>query len=527
MTIFKTSSLASLCLTLLLFGALSNAQDAPQLTDIPPPDMASMDAESRGLLQGAVDYFAETRAQLRGRDLGLAFGRLGLHYLAHSQLASAVAAFRNASTLDDANYRWPYYLALAQSSAGNADRAIALYGLSLRLNPDNEAAATRLGLALIDAGKSSSARAILESAIEGDNQRNAAALAGLGRLALQQDQAAAAIDFYQRAIALQPEANALHAALEKAYELAGDREAAAQAATQAGGRLPQIDDPLVAMLYAHRQSSAQFIGMGDQAREQGQVAAASVFYDFAMAVNPRDPVPAERIAALRENAPAKAQSNPKTATDFFERGVFHAASDNDAGAVSDFNRAIELDADNVAARVFLANALMRMDQYSDAAVQYGMAGARDKNNAELRFRQGIAWMAAKRCERAETALLAGYELEPTALRLVQALARLYATCPVSDEKKGLALKYAQLLYNSQPTLETAETLAMVLAANGKYEDAADFQRQAIFEGLKSGRAQSDPSLSQNLELYVAGKSTQRAWPEDHQIFNPARPTPGT
>ncbi|MFK8015298.1 MAG: tetratricopeptide repeat protein [Gammaproteobacteria bacterium] len=501
------------------------AQDTAPLRDIPVASMDGLNDQEKGLLRQAMNQFDAVRDQAQGPELGIAYGRVGLHYLAHRRLEPALAAFANAATLDSANYRWPYFAALALSFGGQGDAAIARFGQSLRLNPDNEAAATRLGLALIGAGKTASARSLLEPLVKAGG--NAAALAGMGRLALEGGRHQEAADWYEQALAIQENADALHAPLAQAYEALGQSDKAATHSTQTGSRLPVVEDQLVALLAAHREPSSNFVARGDVARDRGQLTQAAVFYDFATAINPQDTVAKERLSALRtqtQNSTATT-GEPVSASDFFERGVFFAASGDDANAASDFESALELDPDAVATRVFLANARMRQGQYADAAVQYGMAGARDEKNAELRFRQGIAWIAAQRCDRAETALLAGYELEERAVRIVQAIARLYATCDVDSAKRKTALAYAQLLYNAQPTLETAETLAMVLAANGEFEDAADFQRQAIFEGLKTGRAQSDPSLSENLELYVGGQQTRRAWPEGHPIFTPARPTP--
>jgi tetratricopeptide (TPR) repeat protein len=516
-----------LWLLALLMALPAHGQDDVSIVEVPPARLEALDDNARAMLQRAADYFERQRGGLSGRELGIGYGRVGLHYLAHGQYASAEAAFANAASLDSENFRWPYYLGLTQEAQGNRDQAIALFGRSLRLNADNPAAATRLGLALIDAGRGASAGSLLEGVIASDNRPHAAAEAGLGRLALERGDYREAVARYQKALSQQAGADALHGVLSQAYAKLGETEAARHHASKVGAGLPVIQDPLVALLDAHRQPSSRFIELGDQARQRGQIAQAAVFYDFAAAVNPEDPDAGERIAGLKNSASvsAGAVKAAPTSADFFERGVYFAATGDDDSAIREYEASIELDPNDVAAHLFLGNARMRQQAFAQAAQQYGLAAARDDKNAEIRYREGMAWMAAATCERAETALLAAYELEPTALRVVQAIARLYATCPVDDEKRRQALKYAQLLYNAQPALETAATLAMVLAANGQFEDAADYQRQAIFEALKSGRAQSDPSLGANLERYVNGQPSERAWPLDHPIFRPARPQP--
>ena len=530
---FKFISLRLRVFLVVLSGLVAlPAASADDAYPVPPPDLASLDAQGRQLLRQAMDYFDSQRDGLSGRELGLAFGRLGLHFLAQGQAESAIAALRHARDLDASNYRWPYFLGLTQSTTGNAAGASALFGEALGLKAGDPVIATRLGLALIDAGKPDSALSMLEAVVEDPENRTAAAIAGLGRLAIERGDFDVAVRRYDIALKLDPRATRLYGALASAHRALGNDAQADEALAKQGDGLPMFEDPLVALLDAHRQPSSHFVSLGDRARDAGRVGQAAVFYDFAVAINPQDTLATARLAALRAPPPAQtapdlaALPDPSTASEFFERGVFLAARGEDDKAVADFEAALEREPDNVAARVFLANALMRARRFSEAAVQYGTASARDDKNAELRYRQGIAWLAANRCDRAETALLAGYDLDQTALRIVQAIARLYATCQVDENKRADALRYAQALYNGAPSLETSATLAMVLAANGRFEDAADYQRQAIFEALKTGRTDESGTLSANLERYVAGKSCEQAWPLDHAIFRPAPPTAG-
>ncbi|MFK7886074.1 MAG: tetratricopeptide repeat protein [Gammaproteobacteria bacterium] len=514
----------ALVVVFLTIGALPTAQ--AQERPIPAADMSSMTPASRDLLQQAINYFERQRPALAGENLGRAYGRLGIHFLAHNRLAPAVVALQNAAELDASNFRWPYFLGLTQSFGGNHKGAASLFGQALRLNPDNIVAATRMGLALIDAGQPDRAASLLATLVEEPAGRSAAALAGLGRVAIESGKFRESIRWYEAALTLEPTATALHKPLLEAYRAVDDAAGIARHESKAGEQLPKLQDSLLALMQAHRQPSANIVAAGDAARDRGQVAQAAVFYDFAVAVNPEDDIARARLTALRAGAKsAPAIPDPTTAREFFERGVYLAATGDDAAAVGDYKTALDKNPDDVATHIFLGNAHMRQKQFTAAATQYATAGKADETNSELKYREGIAWLAAAKCTESETALLAGYELDQTALRIVQAIARLYATCPVDDTKRRAALKYAQVLYNAQPSLETSATLAMVLAANGQFEDAADYQRQAIFEGLKTGRVKEDPSLSENLERYTSGQKVDVAWPETHPIFYPPRPEP--
>ena len=117
-------------------------------------------------------------------------------------------------------------------------------------------------------------------------------------------------------------------------------------------------------------------------------------------------------------------------------------------------------------------------------------------------------------------MLGAYEADPGMAKVIQALARIYATClDATDEQRKVAIEYARVLYNGEPSLETSETLAMTLAAGRLFDDAIDFQTQAIFEALKTGSLEAQPQLQENMERYRNQQPAVLPWPPGHAVYS--------
>jgi hypothetical protein len=105
--------------------------------------------------------------------------------------------------------------------------------------------------------------------------------------------------------------------------------------------------------------------------------------------------------------------------------------------------------------------------------------------------------------------------------VIQTRARTFATCPAATaEQKQIALMDARALYELRPNLAHAETLAMAEAALGNFQDAADYQAQAMFESFKSGGPERYPGLQDNMERYRDEQPAEKAWPASHPVFAP-------
>ena len=72
----------------MLLAAVGQTQDRAALPDlelVAHPDMSALDPEVRGRLEPAFEFFRDQRTRLERQELGLAYGRMGINYLANGQ----------------------------------------------------------------------------------------------------------------------------------------------------------------------------------------------------------------------------------------------------------------------------------------------------------------------------------------------------------------------------------------------------------------------------------------------------------
>lgn len=499
-----------------------------ELVEVPHPILDEYKPDVRAMLAGALGRFELMAMQAEGAALGVAYGRLGIHYYAHAEQDAARACFVNAARLDTTNHRWPYYLAVHYAETGNFEQAAESFSRALELEPGYVPAQVRLGQALVELGRMAEAATYFKSALEA-RPDSAAALAGLARVAEEAGDFEGAIGHYEAALRAQPEASQLHYRLGQAYRRAGDVDRAKEHLEQRGPRMPSIDDALLTFMNAHIKPAGFYVALGNQAVAQGDGQRAWKLYDIAYAIDPTSAGAMTGMARLALLSGDKQQAQqyvdaaltmrPDAPVALQLRGLLAELDGDVEGAIAYFERSLAR-LDDPQTRVFLANTLMQQGEHDKAVAHYASAAAHETASPEIKYRAGIAHIAVGDCSAAEPLLLSAYEAQPAQPLIIQALARIYSTCiDATDEQLAAALRYAELLYSGYPGLETSETLAMTMAAHARFEDAVDFQTQAIFEALKSGTMDSQPHLQANLERYKAGKPAPAPWPAGHAVFS--------
>jgi len=79
----------------------------------------------------------------------------------------------------------------------------------------------------------------------------------------------------------------------------------------------------------------------------------------------------------------------------------------------------------------------------------------------------------------------------------------------------------QRLTRDQHSLGTTETMAMALAELGRFDEAAEWQRNAIGMASQAGRLDVASRLAANLRLYEARRPCRVPWTDDDPIHHPA------
>ena len=100
----------------------------------------------------------------------------------------------------------------------------------------------------------------------------------------------------------------------------------------------------------------------------------------------------------------------------------------------------------------------------------------------------------------------GWNAHPSSPVLAQGVLRVLATCSRAEPARlDEALAIADRLARQQPSIAHLETVAMLVAATGRYDAAVDVQTQAIFEAVKQGNEDQLPWMRENLRRYESGQ----------------------
>jgi hypothetical protein len=93
-----------------------------------------------------------------------------------------------------------------------------------------------------------------------------------------------------------------------------------------------------------------------------------------------------------------------------------------------------------------------------------------------------------------------------------AMARLLAAAPddrVRDGRKAMAVM--ESLTDEQKTMDMGETMAMVFAELGRYDEAANWERQAIAAARRATQDELARRMAENLKLYDAHRPCRTPW----------------
>ncbi len=207
---------------------------------LPDPDTSNMTAPVQRAIHDARE------AALSQPESADALGRLAQIFHAHWLYDEAAACYERARELAPRDVRWVYLLAGVEEIRGaDGEQVRPLFRTAIRLAPRYPPVYVRYGDALMRLGQWDEARKVYAQAVERDSEL-ALAHRGLGQAALQLVDGPGAVEALERAAVLEPEDRIVHAALARAYALAGRREQAQDAArkAEASDEEAQLPDPI-------------------------------------------------------------------------------------------------------------------------------------------------------------------------------------------------------------------------------------------------------------------------------------------
>ncbi|MCB1033378.1 MAG: tetratricopeptide repeat protein [Acidobacteria bacterium] len=389
--------------------------------------------------------------------------------------------------------------------AGDLDGATQAFRHALSLAPDDAATRHSLGGVLAQKGDLTSAIEQYRRAAELEPE-NATHPYNLGQLLLRTGQLDEAEAELRRALVLEPALTDAHLTLASIFEQRRDYVAA----------LAEYDRVLAAEpanLQARTWRGVAFARMGENERALEEllelVEAAPTFPQARLQLGillarlgRREEARRELQEVLSLDPPARVRDNARGALEALD-GRPVALDGADLQTLKESAAARPGDAE---AQRALAEALARSGDFGAAAAAYHAAVEAGRTDAPTRLAEATALVLAREYRQARSRLEEGLRHLPSDLGLRHALARLLAAAPdpaARDPRRSLEL--AQAVHRSLGTLDSAETLAMALAANGRFPDAARLQRQILDAAAALGNPALLGQLRTNLDRYQTGQ----------------------
>lgn len=504
----------------------SAAEAIPAPSTLPTvalPDLEALQPGARQQIEAAQEALQSLLVAGSGEPdaIGEAYGTLGLQLLAYDEPGGQLA-LQHAATLQPRDPRWPYFLGIAERRRGNLEAAAAAFQRAAALAPEDPLPRVRAADALIELGRQPDAAPLLDEALA-LNPSLGRAHELSGRIALDREDWAAAIEHFEAALRLQPAALALHGPLAEAYRRSGRSEDAARHLALLGSHQTVVKGPYERLLEELNRGTELRITQADEAMRAGKAAEAIAIYEAVIADQPESTRAMINLGVARrelgdiEGAMAAFRQaialDPTDAHPQVLLGSGLVLAGRVAEAEAAFREAARVDPRHFRARYNLAELLSRTDRCAEAIAAFDAAIGITPDHGASHARRA---MCLARIGRADEAL-AGLELAQegfVAPEVNEALVRLLAAAPEDSLREGRrALTLARLLTEQRPREPAAiEALAMALAEAGQMDEAIRRQGEAI--ALAEGSASADrlSSMRANLARFARGEPSREPWP---------------
>lgn len=491
----------------------------PPMTELKPTVREQIAAAHRRALDLAAAPAAEQAA---------AWGDLGQILLAYN-LDAAEPALRNAAARDPEAFRWPYFLGRFHHLRQNIPQARAAYEAALALRPEDLPTRLRLAQLAQDADDLDRAGALVAEVLARE-PANAYAHFLTGEIAAARGDDAAAVAAWTRALELQPAANRLNYLLAMAQRRLGRMDQAAALLEKRGDVPVRMEDPLAAEVDGLRLSGQVLVQQAGVAEREGRLQEARQILERAVALDPQDGAARQNLGLLRYRAgelpaaradlEAAISLEPRNARFRVSLALILEAAGQRESAEAALREALRLDPRDADVQVALADFYRRGDRCAEAGAPYEAAIALAPSRALLRVQQAVCRERLGDSRAALEGLTRARKDFPEDPSVADALARVLA-CAADATRRDPAAALALI----QPYGEAAaagidlrESLAMALAASGRFPEAIAVQEKAL--ALAKDRPDWREALAANLERYRRGQPAAAAWPDF--LYGPSR-----
>jgi len=503
-------------------GAGGEDRAAPHAA--PLPDLAKMAPSVQTQIRDAhARLMALVTGRAPARERSRAYGEVGTLLMA-AQFPDAPEPFlQNALALDDADFRWPYYLAQFYRLRGEAERAVAQFEQASQRNPADVASQIWLGDLHLQLGQPDQAAPRFAQALA-LQPTSISARFGLGRTALARNDFAGAVTHLEDVLSRDATAVAAHYPLSLAYTALGQTAKADTHLKQRASRDILPADPLMVELDTVLDSPQSYETRGIRSLEANQGRAAVTWFEKGLALAPGNAALHHRLGAAlgmtgdRAAARRQFEEAVRLSADQFlahySLGVMDQEDGRHDAATGRFRAALAARPAYVQARVRLAASLRRTRRAGDALAQYRQAVADDARLVEAHVGYAMTLAQLGRYREARDHFEDARRTVPESTVLTHGLARLLATAPDGQVRDGArALTLVEALVQQGRTLDLGETMAMTLAELGAFERAAAVQRDLLTAARQAGLAPVVARIERNLARYERRQPCRIPWTE--------------
>ncbi len=501
----------------LLAGPLTAAVPQPPLGELEPAIRSQLTAR-----RAALDRLLVRLPPPSAAERAAGYGELGKAYFLYHLNEAAAACFAEASALAPTDFRWPYYRGVAAEELHQEEEAAAAFRAALAAQPSYAPALLRLARLEIAAERPEPAAALLARAV-GAPGVEAAARFELGRLAAARRDPQAAAEELGRALALQPEATAIHGPLALALRELGRLDEARLHLAARGEQAVRFADPLIGELEGSREGASAHLEKGGEALKAGRWDEAVREMAAALDADPESLAAlgglATALAGAGDRGGAEARfrqllaADPESATGHFGLGTLLREAGRLDEALPHLEAAVRLRPEVPAHRFGLGNVLARLGRWEEAAAQFGQLAALTPDTSAGPLGQARALLRAGRETEALAALDGALARLPADGDLLHLKARLLASAATPAVRDGRqAVELATRIFAAAPNPEHGETLAMAFAAAGRFTEASELQA-AVVAALTEQAAPAEvrARAEERLAGYRRGEPCRSPW----------------
>lgn len=465
--------------TVLLLVGCSGPGESPRDDRLPPASVLPADDG----LRSAILSQRQEVGDPKDSEYAEAVGELGRRYHAANLVTAAESCYLLAEESAPNDPTWPHLRGYLNQEQGRLEEAIEAYGRAIALGGDR-AVRLRRAEAAFDLGDLELAESDW-NAVNGETPGTAAALYGLGRVALIRGEPERAVALLESALLAAPEAGRIRHSLGLALRELGREDSALEQLRAANPTDVGVRDPVTAEIAASG-GGVRFALRRGQALLASDPRAALVEFRAAQIVDPEN-LEVRRniaIALVRSGQRVEAvgaylrliEGDPQDASSWMALGSLLASQGQLADSVARLEEAVRLAPDFKQAKYLLGAVQLQLGRPEEAFRLFDEVLEVDPGYESVRVQRALALLALGRVNEAEGELLEQLRSSPDDIDSLLSLAGLYS----EQERSSESARYYQEAVKHRPEMVGVRLgAAQELARSGECRAALSLVREGL------------------------------------------------